>query len=386
MNEVNIRRLNIKRVASSYIPNRLNKKDLLRSKSQIKYNKNYFREPNNKIINEKRKSANEEEKSTINIFNKTYTKKPLLQNIKSKELPNKLNKLNSPQSLDKNGIRRETSTISKNTTFYKTKNRLISSIKPNNNGNNFIRTMALSSKRSSFYPNKGRSLSATMLNINNQNRLKRNSRDKFSSKTLGKGGFITALEPIEKDNHSMLNNTNNYSDDRSYFMRKLKGEKRYLSYFDIQRLLYFDRHVYKPDKKFEKQIYDLKNNNSDEFITNFKLDDYKVTILRLFKNKVSDKNYDILKKNFDIIQNIWSFKNTSKHRRTKITKYETTETEREQIYNKQKSERAKRIKEKSESKAEDRNKIIILFLYRNIFNSNFNSRFLFKKKNNKFFV
>ena len=50
MNEVNIRRLNIKRVASSYIPNRLNKKDLLRSKSQIKYNKNYFREPNNKII------------------------------------------------------------------------------------------------------------------------------------------------------------------------------------------------------------------------------------------------------------------------------------------------------------------------------------------------
>lgn len=361
MNEVNIRRLNIKRVASSYIPNRLNKKDLLRSKSQIKYNKNYFREPNNKIINEKRKSATEEEKSAINIFNKTYTKKPLLQNIKSKELPNKLNKLNSPQSLDKNGIRRETSTISKNTTFYKTKNRLISSIKPNNKGNNFIRTMALSSKRSSFYPNKGRSLSATMLNINNQNRLKRNSRDKFSSKTLGKGGFITALEPIEKENHSMLNNTNNYSDDRSYFMRKLKGEKRYLSYFDIQRLLYFDRHVYKPDKKFEKQIYDLKNNNSDEFITNFKLDDYKVTILRLFKNKVSDKNYDILKKNFDIIQNIWSFKNTSKHRRTKITKYETTETEREQIYNKQKSERAKRIKEKSESKAEDRNKIGIPF-------------------------
>ena len=361
MNEVNIRRLNIKRVASSYIPNRLNKKDLLRSKSSIKFNKNYFREPNNKIINEKRKSANEEEKSAINIFNKTYTKKPLLQNIKSKELPNKLNKLNSPQSLDKNGIRRETSTISKNTTFYKTKNRLISSIKPNNNGNNFIRTMALSSKRSSFYPNKGRSLSATMLNINNQNRLKRNSRDKFSSKTLGKGGFITALEPIEKENHSMLNNTNNYSDDRSYFMRKLKGEKRYLSYFDIQRLLYFDRHVYKPDKKFEKQIYDLKNNNSDEFITNFKLDDYKVTILRLFKNKVSDKNYDILKKNFDIIQNIWSFKNTSKHRRTKITKYETTETEREQIYNRQKSERAKRIKEKSESKTEDRNKIGIPF-------------------------
>ena len=81
MNEVNIRRLNIKRVASSYIPNRLNKKYLLRSKSQIKYNKNYFREPNNKIINEKRKSANEEEKSAINIFNKTYTKKPLLQNI-----------------------------------------------------------------------------------------------------------------------------------------------------------------------------------------------------------------------------------------------------------------------------------------------------------------
>ena len=159
----------------------------------------------------------------------------------------------------------------------------------------------------------------------------------------------------------MLNNTNNYSDDRSYFMRKLKGEKRYLSYFDIQRLLYFDRHVYKPDKKFEKQIYDLKNNNSDEFITNFKLDDYKVTILRLFKNKVSDKNYDILKKNFDIIQNIWSFKNTSKHRRTKITKYETTETEREQIYNRQKSERAKRIKEKSKSKAEDRNKIGIPF-------------------------
>ena len=256
MDKLGIRPLNIKRITSSQTPNRFYKKDFIKSRSQLKINKNYFRETNNKKINEKRKSANEEEKSYINIFNKTYNNKPM-QRSKQDELQNKINSLQTMskfvKSLDKKIIRRDTSTLSKNTTFYKTKNRFINSIK-HDNANNFRKTLAVSPKRHSSILKKGRSLSAVMLNINNKNNLKKNNDDKFGNKTLGKGGFITALEPEEKKNHSALNNASMKTDERSYFIRKLKGIKKYLSYFDIQRILFFDKHVYKPDIQFEKKI------------------------------------------------------------------------------------------------------------------------------------
>ena len=334
----------------------------------LRMNQNYLKESNNKKIKEIKKVFKEEEKTDVNSFNKTYNNKPMYYKIRKKENSYNLNnrrttedfhKINNDKKLPRNI---SSHSISKGSTLYKTKNRLLNSIRPDNQNN---RTIAVSPKRTILYPKKGRALSAANININklnlkNKNSYKKNSETRIN-RTLGNGGFITALDPVVGQNQLSFIKTNNNSNNRSYFLRRLKSEKKFLSYFDIQRILFLDRKVYKPDKEFEKKIYELKNNNSDEFITNFKLDDYKVTILRLFKNKVSDKNYDILKKNFDIIQNIWSFKNTSKHRRTKITKYETTETEREQIYNKQKSERAKRIKEKSESKAEDRNKIGIPF-------------------------
>ena len=364
MDKLGIRPLNIKRITSSQTPNRFYKKDFIKSRSQLKINKNYFRETNNKKINEKRKSANEEEKSYINIFNKTYNNKPIMQRSKQDELQNKINSLQTMskfvKSLDKKIIRRDTSTLSKNTTFYKTKNRFINSIKQDN-ANNFRKTLAVSPKRHSSIIKKGRSLSAVMLNINNKNNLKKNNDDKFGNKTLGKGGFITALEPEEKRNHSALNNASMKTDERSYFIRKLKGIKKYLSYFDIQRILFFDKHVYKPDIQFEKKIYELKHNNSDEFIKNFDLNDYKVTILRLFQKKVSPGNYDILQKNFEIINKIWSYRNTSKHRFTKITKNEVTETEREQEYNQKKIERQQRIKEKTEAITNERNSINMLW-------------------------
>ena len=358
----NIRHLKIKRVTSSQTPNRFYKNNLIKSRSRLKMNKNYFRETNNKKIKEKRKSANVDEKSYINIFNKTYNNKPLSQQSKADEFSNKIttqqtiSKFN--RTLDKKNLRRDTSSLSKNTTFYKTKNRLISSIKPNKaDANNFRRTLALSPKRNSFLPKKNRSLSAMMLNINNRNNLKKNNDDKFNSKNLGKGGFITALEPDEKQNQSMLNNVSVQSDDKNYFIRKLQSEKKYLSYFDIQRILYLDKHVYKPDIKFEKKIYELKHNNSDKFIKNFDLNEYKVTILRLFQKKVTPKNFDILRKNFDIISRIWGRKNTSKHRRTKVIKNESTETEREQKYIHLQIERQKRIKEKTDAITNERNRL-----------------------------
>ena len=354
MDKLNIHHLNIKRITSSQTPNRFYKKNLIKSRSQLRINKNYFRESNNKKINKKRNSANE---SYINLFNKTYNNKPIIQRSKPDEL---LNKINSQQTMskfaktsDKKILRRDTPSLSKNTTFYKTKNRFKNS--------NFRKTFAISPNRHSSILKKGRSLSAAMLNINNKNNLKKNNDDKFGNKTLGKGGFITALEPEEKKNQSVLNHISMETDDRSYFIRKLKGIKEYLSYFDIQRILYLDKHVYKPDIKFEKKIYELKNNNSDEFIKHFNFNNYKTKILRLFNKKVSPGNYDILKKNFEIINKIWNYRNTAKHHYTKITKNKITETEREQVFNQKKIERRQRIKGKTEAITNERNSIHILW-------------------------
>ena len=358
MDKSNIKLLNIKRIASSQTSNRFYKKNLIKSRSQLKINKNYFRGSKNKKINENRKTGKEEEKSYIKLFNKTYNNKSIMQRSKREELSNKINSQQTMskfvKTLDKKFLRRDTSTLSKNTTFYKTKNRFLNSFK-HDNANNFRKTLAISPKRNSSILKKGRALSAVMLNINNKNNLKKNKDDKFGNKILGKGGFITALEPEEKKNQSALNSISMGTNERNYFIRKLKGIKKYLSYFDIQRILFFDKHVYKPDLQFEKKIYELKHNNSDEFIKNFDFNDYKVTILRLFQKKVSPGNYDILKNNFEIINKIWNWRNTSKHRFTKVIKNEVTETEREQEFNQQKIERQQRIKEKTDAITNERN-------------------------------
>jgi hypothetical protein len=317
-------------------------------------NQNYLKESNNKKIKEIKNVFKEEEKTDINTFNKTYNNKPMYYKIRKKENSYNLNnrrttedfhKINNDKKLPRNI---SSHSISKGSTLYKTKNRLLNSIRPDNQNN---RTVAVSPKRSILYPKKGRALSASNININklnlkNKNSFKKNSEARIN-RTLGNGGFITALDPVVGQNQLSFIKSNNNSNNRSYFLRRLKSEKKFLSYFDIQRILFLDRKVYKPDKEFEKKIYELKNNNSDEFIMNFNFDEYKFLILRLFQRQVSSKNYEIMKKNFEIINRGWKQKEGLKKRHNRrLIKSATSATERELKYNQEKLEREKRIREK----------------------------------------
>ena len=353
MKKINVRHLNIKRIASSKIPNNFYKRDILLN-NPLKINKNYFQEPNKETQKNKnkrtKKNINEEEKGDINIFNKTFSNKNMFSRITPKD---NLYKLNNPKSsfgfkqipVGKKLPRNMSSnSFSKDSTLYKTKNRLLSSVKLEKLKNK-NQTIAISPKRSTFYPKKARSLSASALNILSKNSLKKPN-EMLSNKTFGNGGFITALDPVVGENQVGFNQSHDRDDNRSYFMRKLKDEKRFLSYFDIQRILFLDRRVYKPDMEFERKIYQLKNDNSDEFITNFNLDKYRITILRLFQRQVSSKNFEIMKKNFENINKGWRLRENKYKRRRKIVRNPTSETEREIKYNQLKMEREKRIQEK----------------------------------------
>ena len=346
MQKINIRHLDIKRNYSSKTPNYFNKKNIV-NKHPLRINKNYFGESNKEIKKNKIKNKSEEEKSDINIFNKTYNNKPMFRRITPKDnLYINNNRKSIPENqkiIDSKKLPRNMSThsLSKDSTLYKTKNRFLSSaiLERYKNKN---QTM-VSPKKSTFYHKNGRSFSA--LNINNKNSY--NNLEAKKSRTLGSGGFITALDPIIGQNQVGFNKSNDRSDNRSYFIRKINEEKKFLSYFDIQRILFLDRKVYKPDKEFEKKIYDLKNNNSDEFIMNFNFDKYKITILRLFQNHVSSKNYEIMKKYFENINKGWRWKNNSRKLRRRIVKKDLSfETDRELRYNQMKFERQNKIREK----------------------------------------
>ena len=278
----------------------------------------------------------------------------MFKNIKPKETFYKLNNNNNPNNkihksktieqinqIDpEKKIPRNLSsiTLSKDSTLYKTKNNFLNTLHQSLKHNN---KSVISPKRNSFYPKNGRSLSANSINFNpNNNPKNRNS----MSKTIGNGGFITALGPdIDKKGDKTIDNN------RSYFVRKIANEKKFLSYFDIQRIYLLDKKVYKPNIAFERKVYELKNNNSDEFIMNFNFDNYKIKILRLFQRHVSSPNFEILKKNFDLIKKVWMWKDTAKCHRKKV-KIPQSETERELEYNRLKLEREQRIKEKYMSK------------------------------------
>lgn len=357
---MNLNRLNIKRISSGIMTNKYNKSGLS-SKNPLRINKNYFRDSSNNKIKEIKEDFNEEEKNDVNTFNKTYNKKPMFQHLKQKDSSININNRRTSQNFynnigDKKLPRNISShNISKDSTLYKTKNRLLSSVRLENY-NNRNRTVAISPKRNSLNPKNGRAFSASMININNKNSLKRKSDMNGINKTLGSGGFITALEPILAENNKDTNKSNGMSDNRSYFLRRIRSEKRFLTYFDIQRILFLERKVYKTDKAFEKKIYLLKKNNSDEFITNFNFDKYKIAILRLFQNKVSPQNYDIMKKYFDMINRGWGYKNVSRSRKKKRTRKIDSEVDREIKYNQEKFEKERRLKEKAEEKLKEKNK------------------------------
>lgn len=355
---MNLKRLGVKRIYTGKLSSNYDGRGMT-SKNTLRINKNYFRESNNNKIKEIKRDFKEEEKNGIKTFNKTYNKKPMFQHLNPKEISINNNNQRTSQNFLKNlankKIPRDISshTISKDSTLYKTKNRLLSSIKLGKY-NNPNQTVVIIPKRNNFNPKNGRAFSANMININNKNSLKRNSNMNAINKPLGSGGFITALEPIIAKNNDS-NKMNETNESRSYFLRRIRSEKKFLSYFDIQRILFLERKVYKTNKKFEKKVYLLKKNNSDEFITNFNFNKYKDTILRLFQKHVSTKNYNIMKNYFDLINKGWTYKNVSKTLQKKIVRNTDTQIDREVKYNQLKFEKAKRLKEKSEQILKEKN-------------------------------
>ena len=334
-----IKNLDFKRLLSTRNPKNF--------RSNLGLNKNYFRETKNNN-NEKSKNFLEEEKSNINQFNKTFNNQHMFRQIMPKETFYKLNNNN----YNKNKIQKSKTiegiisgkklpknlssiTISKDSTLYKTKNNFLNSLRFENFKDK--NKSVINPKKSSFYPQNRRSFSASVINFKPNNEQKKNS----LINNAGNGGFITALSPevAKGDNSHDKNN-------RSYFMRKIASEKKFLSYFDIQRIYLLDKKVYKPNINFERKVYELKSNNTDEFIMNFNFEEYRVKVLRLFQRHVSMPNYQILKKNFELIKKGWTYKDSARCHRKKIRKIPESETERELEYNRIKLEREQRIKEK----------------------------------------
>ena len=362
MKTINLKQLNIKRYSSNIFHNNYIKKEIPKN-SFVLTNYNFFQRSNKNKKNLKSKETTnnllEEEKSDINLFNKTYTNKTMLSRLTPKENLIKINNVKTGNDFHKKLSAKNlprtfsSNNFSKDSTLYKTKNRLLSSLKFDRFKKNKNKSMILSrKKRSTFYPKNFKTLSVSAKNINYNNYLKKNN-GFMDNKTFGNGGFITALEPNLAKNQKKFNKSSDKVDNRSYFMRKLGGEKKYLSYFDIQRILFLEKKVYKPDIEFEKKIYDLKNNNTDEFISNFNLDNYEQTILLLFQKHVSIKNYEIMKRNFEAINKAWKQRSRSTSRLRRITKIPTSATEREMKYNQLKKERAERIREKYSRKEKE---------------------------------
>ena len=360
MKTINLKQLDIKRVASGIIQNNFNRKEIPKNPFGLT-NSNLFRRSNKNTKNYKNKVktnvSREEEKSDMNLFNKTYSNKTMLSRLPPKDnllgINNVKTGANFNQKFQKNFPRNFSShNISKDSTLYKTKNRLLSSLKLEKLKNKYKnKSMIITQNRKSSFNSKNfRALSASAKNINGQNYFKKKYGSMDNTKIIGHGGFITALDPALQQNQIRFTKSSDKIDNRSYLMRKLGGEKKYLSYFDIQRILYFDKNVYKPDVEFEKKIYDLKKNNSDAFISHFNLDNYKKTILFLFQKHVSTRSFDIMKKNFEKINKAWKQRSRSTTRPKKVTKIQTSQTERELIYNQLKKEREERIREKYSKK------------------------------------
>ena len=332
----------------------------LNNKNEIalKINKDYLKEnikfdsnKSDNIINYNK--ANEETKNDTKIFNRTFNNKPFLSRKNIKDASFKLNNASKikegpddePQIKK---LMRNFSSNSKESTMYKTKKKFFSSsqlrnpLSPDEKNKNYIR-LNLNKKKAFSGKRIVRSFSAN--NIINKNNI-----------NSGKSAFITALNPLMNNRNAMKKLSNNSN--KSYFFNKIKSEKKFLTFFDIKKILFLDKKVYKPNKEFEKEVNKLKRNNSNEFITNFNFDVYKMTILNLFQNQVSYHNFDVMKKNFDIINKGWKWKDNLKCHVRNRKRISTSQTEREMIYNQNKIERENRIKMRSDNLLKKRNKNI----------------------------
>ena len=313
----------------------------------LKVNKDYLKEKfkfdlnnsNNNNINK----VNEDSKNDIKLFNKTFNNKPFLSRKNIKEVSFKLNDVSKiiEQPDDEPQIKklmRNFSSNSKESTMYKTKKKFFSSSQLKNplssdeKNRNYIRLN--SSRKNSLYKRKLiRSFSANNL---------------IDKNIIGSGqsAFITAVNnPLINHRNELKKRSENSN--KSYFFNKIKSEKKFLTFYDIKKIYFLDKKVYKPNKEFEKEVNKLKRNNSNEFITNFNFDIYKMTILNLFQNQVSYHNFDIMKKNFDVINKGWKWKDNLKCHVRNRKRISTSQTEREMIYSQNKIDRENRIKMRS---------------------------------------
>ena len=340
-------------------------KNLINYKKVKNANKGNFRSTNNNfkksksIIENYSKKENEINKNEeiSNIFNKTYNNKPFIFPRKiTKEISFKLNNKigeikkqedNENDKESKNEFKkliRNISSISKETTMYKTKKKFYSSshLDKNKLYNNisFKEKRKSKNKRNLSEKKIIRSYSANNVIDNNNN-------------IFGSSQFITALNPIF--NKRNLDKKTTEKSSKSFFFNKIKAEKKFLTYFDIKKIYFLDKKVYKPNKEFENEINKLKRNNSTEFIMNFNLDTYKMTILNLFQKHICHQNYDIMKKNFELINNAWKWKDNLKCHTRKKRVVPLSQTEREILYNQNKIDRENRIKSRNPNNKQENN-------------------------------
>ena len=351
MSKTEIRKLDLKNIGG--IKGLINYKKIKNSnKKNNKNPKNLFRESKIKSIEN---NKNDEDK---NNFNKTFNNKPMFKRKKTKEVSFKLNNIvdeikkvddNDNDNENKNEVKkliRNFSSFSKESTMYRTKKKFPSSTQLKNNikanityddkykNNNNINNRIKRSKE----PKIVRSFSANNL-FNKDNNI--NNNNIFSGSQ-----FITALNPLLNQRNSAKIITDNNKSSKSFFFNKIKSEKKFLTYFDIKKIYFLDKKVYKPNKEFERQVNKLKRNNSTQFIMNFNLDNYKMKVLNLFQKHICHQNFDIMKKNFDLITKAWKWKDNLKcHVRKKPVS--STQTEREIKYNQHKIDRENRIKNRN---------------------------------------
>lgn len=361
MSKIEIRKINLNNIVGI--------KNLIKYKETKNLFKNNFRTINKKYFKESKsiksvgsiiKKENEKKKfhENQNFFNKTFNNKSMLQRKKTNDASFKLNKIiegyrkkydsesNKEINNDNEGkselkkIIKDFSSISNESTMYKTKKKFFSSTQLNNNSKNIAYIdKYINRRRFSYY--KGRKIIRSLSANNLLNNLTQNNNNLFSGSQ-----FITALKPLKNKRNSSKKMSDNESS-KSFFFKKIKDEKKFLTYFDIKKIYFLDKKVYKPNKEFENNIIKLKKNNSSKFIINFNLDSYKMTVLNLFQKHVAQKNYEIMKKNFDLICKAWYWNDKMKcHVKKKIVE-PISQTEREILYNQLKIERENRIKSRN---------------------------------------
>lgn len=115
--------------------------------------------------------------------------------------------------------------------------------------------------------------------------------------------------------------------DKNKNSTKINQPKKFLTFFDKQKIDFLDRTVYKPNKRFEYEVNKLKRNNSTKAIKNFNIYRYKNKVLKIFNNEVSYKNFDVLKKNFGKIIQGWNANLKFHFNRPQISPKSATERE-----------------------------------------------------------